>query len=362
MRIDRYIFLFLCFVSPVLNAQDTLDVVKDVSENISLHEKDGVRVVENEEAAHVNRISIHDSLLEKGDLYVFLHQNTFLSVNGRMIKKIDRGGWHMVTDYGFIKDKGNSQISFAFYNKTPFSIDKAIIGRPAVHAPAPRLMKRDPYDTEQHIVAFSFIIVMALLAGLKKQRLTFIQAYFDVRKLLTLTRLDDHIIFNAFSPKSLFIALIAVLALTFTLVINEVHIAVIDRFIPGDASGFIVFGIYITILYPVFIVKFFFLKLLSGIMNLKDAYRLHFFEFVRFWLLISVFYMFLTIFFSTIFNAGNGGFLAALTVFVVFAWLVRLTVMLRRQVKFKNVYFFSYLCASEILPLIVLFKQIQYFV
>lgn len=104
------------------------------------------------------------------------------------------------------------------------------------------------------------------------------------------------------------------------------------------------------------LVKYILLQLMAGIFNLKDFAGIHFFDFLR----ISLFfYTFLFAGVIVLYWAVGGGTLAGagilLKVAVGFGILRVLIIYLKlvQAASFRKTYLFSYLCTTEILPLLI---------
>ena len=105
--------------------------------------------------------------------------------------------------------------------------------------------------------------------------------------------------------------------------------------------------------------KYLLIKLLSAMMNLKELDQIHFFEFVRISIFIySVGLIFMAILLLAFYlpSAGHFIWLIYLVAFLSVVRIVLLYLKFLRLSTFRNLYLFSYLCTTEILPLIIGFK------
>ena len=123
-------------------------------------------------------------------------------------------------------------------------------------------------------------------------------------------------------------------------------------------------GIYrwISLAFLVFLLllgKYVLIKLLSTMMNLKELDQIHFFEFVR----ISIFIYSTGAVFMAVLLLGyylpEPGYFIWVIYLVALLSVVRIVLLYLKFLRlstFRNLYLFSYLCTTEILPLIIGFK------
>ncbi|MDN5216547.1 DUF4271 domain-containing protein [Fulvivirgaceae bacterium BMA12] len=119
---------------------------------------------------------------------------------------------------------------------------------------------------------------------------------------------------------------------------------------------------WISLAFVVFLlilIKYILIKLLSTMMNLKKFDHIHFFEFIR----ISIFIYSLALIFAVVLLlafylpvANSFIWVVYLIAFLSVVRIVLLYLKFLRLSTFRNLYLFSYLCTTEILPLIIGFK------
>lgn len=113
------------------------------------------------------------------------------------------------------------------------------------------------------------------------------------------------------------------------------------------------------IIFLLLLAKYVLIKLLSTMMNLRELDQIHFFEFVR----ISIFIysagsVFMVILLLAYYLPAPGHFVWVIYL-VAFLSVVRIVLLYLKFLRlstFRNLYLFSYLCTTEILPLIIGFK------
>ena len=105
--------------------------------------------------------------------------------------------------------------------------------------------------------------------------------------------------------------------------------------------------------------KFLLIKLLSAMMNLKELDQIHFFEFVRISIFIySVGLVFMAILLLAFYSPSADHFIWVIYLVALLS-VVRIVLLYLKFLRlstFRNLYLFSYLCTTEILPLIIGFK------
>ncbi len=113
-----------------------------------------------------------------------------------------------------------------------------------------------------------------------------------------------------------------------------------------------------TVLFLI-LVKYFLIKVLTTMMNLKELDTIHFFEFIRFSIFIySVALIVVGVFLLAYYNPPVNHFtwVIYIAAFLSVVRIVLLYLKFLRLSTFRNLYLFSYLCTTEILPLIIGFK------
>lgn len=111
-----------------------------------------------------------------------------------------------------------------------------------------------------------------------------------------------------------------------------------------------------------YLLKFSLLYLSGQLFNVKAFINAHFYEFVRFSTIISILLL------SLLFLQYNTAYIseeafASIAKYLVLGLLIVLTLkislVLNRSVAFRNLYLFSYLCATEIIPVFIVVKYFQ---
>ena len=105
--------------------------------------------------------------------------------------------------------------------------------------------------------------------------------------------------------------------------------------------------------------KFVLIKVLSAMMNLKELDQIHFFEFIRISIFIynvGLIFMVVPLLAFYLPAAGHFIWIVYLVAFLSAVRIVLLYLKFLRLSTFRNLYLFSYLCTTEILPLIIGFK------
>jgi hypothetical protein len=122
---------------------------------------------------------------------------------------------------------------------------------------------------------------------------------------------------------------------------------------PG--ASYIILPVFIAVL---FWVKLVYLRLVSMMFGIRGYFRNHFFEFVRFSFL-SLLIITTLIFVLNIYGVQMVHSMKTILIGFMVIWGIKMFVRLRKDLKFPNIYIISYLCTSEILPLIIFIKQLN---
>lgn len=103
----------------------------------------------------------------------------------------------------------------------------------------------------------------------------------------------------------------------------------------------------------VLLLKWLISRIISGLYDLGLFFKLHYLEFLKYGIILSILF-FLT---QNIMKFGNFNFVIIynFSLFLyVLIWLVRLIIVFYRETNRNFIYFFSYLCATEGVPILIL--------
>jgi hypothetical protein len=128
----------------------------------------------------------------------------------------------------------------------------------------------------------------------------------------------------------------------------------------SSITGFVSIVFIISILY---FLKYFYLEIVGWIFNLKQLVKMQFFELVKVSLKINLFLVPLALvsFYSKgrFIGISNNFFIYILLICFLIS-LIRVSSLIFKLMAFRNIYLFSYLCTTEILPLVIIMKLILF--
>ena len=166
----------------------------------------------------------------------------------------------------------------------------------------------------------------------------YIYAYFDVSKFVSRLGVEDFIVLNPFSKHSLII-------LFLTSLFYAVGLSNLGFFFGGQISVVLIGGVvFIGVL-----LKYIFLFVINVLYGDNKLFKVHFFEFARFFTLFSVLFLFSSI------NQNNIFIVALCAIYIL--WFFWLLIVVVRRSKYRKMYLISYLCISELFPVFILLKQ-----
>ena len=189
------------------------------------------------------------------------------------------------------------------------------------------------------------------MLGLVKNKDTIIwKSYFSVPKLFaSRTQTDEYVLRSVLSTESLM--LISLLSLVIACILNELGLIIL-RF---DNSVFPVSVLNFILVFALLLLKYLLLKLVSTFLNISSFGTQQFYEFVRYLIWLSFVILMLILVFNENFNSFSKMMLwGGLTL-----WNIKILSVALTKLRFQKLYLFSYICASELIPAIVLINFIE---
>jgi hypothetical protein len=118
-----------------------------------------------------------------------------------------------------------------------------------------------------------------------------------------------------------------------------------------------------SLFFILYITKYVYLNILGWIFNLSGLVKIQFFELMKVSLKINLFLTIVTmiLYCSTFFNVKlDFDYFFYFTIISLFIVLLRVGYLSFKLSGFRNIYLFSYLCTTEILPLLIIVKLILF--
>lgn len=298
------------------------------------------------------------------EVVFYAYEGIYLMINNNLCKQINREGWQSLKVDSLREIYSGDQIFFTVYDKLPrLPLPALFIGYPKE-----TLSKIQEYNPSQ--VSFPktarssvfkyFITLQMLLLGLFYTSIfnyqpRALKGYFDWRSSLSrVSHIDPGLISKSLSGTSLLLLGGQALVLAFVFEVLWKN----NPSIPEEYNLLLGYSSYLqSFLWIILLIalKYLILSFLGIILNIdKGVIQVHFFEYFR---LSGLFYGFLAIiliFLNISFTAQN--FHTALGLSVLFfhiiqAFLVSFYVL--KQIRYKSLYLFYYLCITELVPLMV---------
>ncbi|MHC2993508.1 hypothetical protein OB13_18730 [Pontibacter sp. HJ8] len=218
----------------------------------------------------------------------------------------------------------------------------------------------------------AFIIFMLLIGliygGLKTNFPSDFHGVFGIKSFLRTKALEEGILVKPLSTWSNILFILA-FSLSLALLIaaihtNVQHVRLFNRLFPvseADITTKIVF--YTVLIFAVVLLKYLFLKVMGYIFGLEQIVQAQFSEFLRSLLFLGLFLPVVMLLYLALNNTMpetilTVSSLAVLLVLVITVFRVFATV--NKKTSMINLHLFSYLCATEVIPLAIMLKFIVF--
>ena len=188
--------------------------------------------------------------------------------------------------------------------------------------------------------------------------------YFSITKIFSLREYDDDDqLYNRLTSGNILFYIFTSLILAFFIIVINQFIAIgipairIDDYLSGLLSWLKVSAIIVGFLF----VKMIVIYLVAYLFGIRDASGFHFFNFTRL-LLVSVGILTLIIAVYYILHGQQKGFYFFLYEFVgwiLFGWIILFFLKLSNRVQHSLFHLFSYICATEIIPFLLIVKVLN---
>jgi hypothetical protein len=211
----------------------------------------------------------------------------------------------------------------------------------------------------ENIFMILFLIIIFLFGLMRNKYPKKFSEFYNFSRLFPDSSPQDNILEIYSIPSILFILINAFsCSLLFGIVAGERYTFLGLTY---SSAGGILIVAGITVM--VYFIKYIYLKVLGSIFNLKQVINIQFFELIKVSLKLNLVCIPLALIF---FYSRSGILEMAYKYFVYTLILCGLIVVLRisflifKYSNFRNIYLFSYLCTTEILPLIIIIKVILF--
>jgi hypothetical protein len=214
-----------------------------------------------------------------------------------------------------------------------------------------------------------FLLLIGLIYGwLRTTYTSDFRSLFSVSNLLRHSALDEGFLAKPISSWSSVLFVIA-FALSFALLIVAIHtniqnIVIFNRLFSvseADITSKILF--YTILIFSFILFKYLFLSLMGYIFDLTALVSLQYREFIRSLLFLGMFLPLIMVLYLAL-NTVMPQMVLLISTLAVSSILIitvlRIFYTLNKKVSLRNLHLFSYICATEIIPLIILLKLIVF--
>ncbi|MBW7467003.1 DUF4271 domain-containing protein [Pontibacter aydingkolensis] len=214
-----------------------------------------------------------------------------------------------------------------------------------------------------------FLLVIGLVYGwLRMNYPSDFQALFDVRAGGRTNRLDEGVLAKPISSWSSILFILA-FSLSLALLIaaihtNVQHIRLFNRLFPvSEADITTKISLYTLVIFVFIIIKYLFLKIMAYIFGLEEVVEVQYREFIKTLLFLGIFLPFVMLLYLSM-NAYIPEIILMVSNVLVSLLLLlavlRVFVVVNKKATVLNLHLFSYLCATEVIPLAIVLKLIVF--
>ena len=230
-------------------------------------------------------------------------------------------------------------------------------------------IKNKPRAASNQNAFILFLLLIGLIYGsLRTSFSADFNSVFHVGNLFRQTSLDEGFLAKPISSWSSILFVVA-FSLSFSLLIVAIHTNIQNSFIfnkifwvsESDITSRI--AVYAAIIFGFIFLKFLFLRLMGYIFDLSGLVSIQYREFLRSILFMGIFLPFVMLLYLA-FNASHSGTVLLISTLAVSTLLIvttlRIVYTLNKKASLRNLHLFSYICATEIIPLSVMLKLILF--
>ncbi|WP_233507708.1 DUF4271 domain-containing protein [Adhaeribacter pallidiroseus] len=226
-----------------------------------------------------------------------------------------------------------------------------------------------PKNLPNQNVFILFLLLIGIIYG--SLRTSYTSDFYSIFRLNTFLRssaLEEGFLAKPISSWSSILFVLA-FSLSFALVIVAIHTNVQNNFIfnrlflvsEADITSKIIF--YTFLIFIFILVKYVFLRVMGVIFGLKPLVMTQYREFLRTTLFMGLFFPMIMLLYLVL-NTANPQTVLLVSNIAVASILIftvlRIFYTLNKKVSLRNLHLFSYICATEVIPLVILIKLIVF--
>ncbi len=357
--------MFLCTAATLASGQEKTYVkVRDLVHELMVFDEnvDCYLPFLNEEHYKTNTLSFYldEKEYQNCELLINTSSRVSLFIDNRLYKNLDVVG----PNYLSIGDLPLKETSFL----TIYGLQGAdnLKGLEIVYAKPVFLDQENAYnkihlrkqDPMIDIIIIVFLLILFAYAFLRISRPRLYSWYFDISKLVTNTTTDLNIVVSSFSGSAFLLIGLNSLVISFCMILFKYKNVLLSDEIALSMSPWSIVWELLALMVLVFlgfILKFLFLRFIGSLIGTSRSIKLHFFEFNRLLTISLCIGLPLTI---IAFYSGDASLNWLRYTFVVMFLLsvLRIIFVVNSESNFRIVYLFSYICTTEIVPVLILAK------
>ena len=284
------------------------------------------------------------------DLTFAATKDMFLFVNNKLIYKSSVSGI-VSLPISLLRQISKQEALLTFYSPiAPLNHNEIVVSKKSKFGTIDNKKVLDRIPSRNGDAAIFLILILAVLGLIKNKDTILWKGYFNPSSVFaSRSQTDEYVLRSVFSTESLM--LITLLSLTITCLLNELSLVVIEFqsvFLPVVLVNFIM--VFLLLLF-----KYVFLKTVSTFLNITSFGIQQFYDFLRYVIWLSFLMLVLILGFKQEFDSFSklvlwGG---------ITLWNIKILSAALTKVRFQKLYLFSYICASELMPAIVLINFIE---
>lgn len=300
----------------------------------------------------------------KGDYLVLTGANHFsIMVNDKLI--LDQIKKATLSIDSLKKNYSESTFFFAVHQKQSISQTNLLtnVQSKIIAATALEIEHRRLGTSFRDFVVTATLALFIFLVGLIRLNPRLSSDYFSVTKLFSLRDSDiDQFYYRLTSGNILFYVLTSLVLAFYLIVIGQfVSIELAELNSNGYAAYILTWLKLSVIIFTLLFVKMFIVYVIASLFGVRDIAGFHFFNFIR---LVLIFIGILTLILAT-YHLLHGQqkdfynfFLHALG-WILGGWVILLFLKLTNRVRYAMFHLFSYICATEIIPFLLIVKVLN---
>jgi hypothetical protein len=227
----------------------------------------------------------------------------------------------------------------------------------------PSLLLSREFSNKQNVFILTFLVILCVIAIIRNRYPKKFYEFFRFGNVLPFS--DEDVVWDLTNVPILLMVLVNALCsgLILFLIQENFNLSTLKFINVFYNKPFIGIALVSGMFFFLYILKFIYLKILGWIFNLSGLVKIQFFELMKVSLKINLFLTIVTMimYCSAYINFKlDFDYFFNFTIISLFIVLLRVGYVSFKLSGFRNIYLFSYLCTTEILPLLIIVKLILF--